>query len=948
MHDRYEAPDPGVMGHQSPQSGETPWPADLSEWPALTASSLEWARFYLHRLNFHDLRPTPSQHDRDLHARYIAAEAEEGWRWEHTGQDLPLDLYAQWLADAKLLANGVRGPIPKIAGQHRGRSTTDADLVRWFTPAKGKEAPLTQHHLERGVCVNLGGSFDRLVQIDVDPRRGGSIAGEYACADGMRISTPGGGIHVFAQVPPGVTAHHSDGALAPGVEVRVAGWALLPCGAATPGRVVINPGPAEGLPPPHPALLRPAPRVTRPRAEGAVTVDASGRPLGRCATIIASEIGRGDGRTQAAGTIIGMLARPEGLPADVVDALAALLVEYGAAHDWPAPRVREELTRWRELLTRGPRDSVFAAEVLETWITVRDIGPVRKGAGWARATARSIWKSADRREEGQAGAEDLGHVGAVADYQPAPRAVDAPAVAGVDHVAPPPAETPNDSATRMSDYVLHGPVCPCDACKAMRVEVKDQARDDHEAFLRRILPFSADAYPDDVADKDMERVPLRIDALYPFRDFWTVAEERTEETEWAGVVTGHGYGRHMARAVGGLLPGSMVVVGGAGAKIGKTHLVGQAVEGLALDAAARILGIPGYQDKPIVMVTWVTEMPKPGEVKYRMMARLFGFDAAALASSAAPEAPGIIHMAEEGAKRKGELWTPLKVVERARAIVRGFRAAEEVPSMAGGHEKNPVAFYLKYLQTEVRLSEFPAPTGQGRSYVDQASGTNLVGHLADGIMLRRRELAQRIGVAEDKITPIVVIDPGQRFIGGGESGKRELDAFLLAVQSRLCFAANGVGAVVLMTSDTTKDAVANMDYDTFMSEESQRLAARIFAGSQAWMHIPDTVIAVASADTGVSYRRTQYVRVLMTRNGANDKQVYPFMWETYCGRFRARAPEPLRDPKQAQEGGRTGGSAHSKGGNRSWSPPGKVADHDGPPAPFPRNTSKRHVGFVDD
>lgn len=929
-------------------------PLSPLEWPAADASTLEWARFYRDRLGFVDLLPTPSETDRFKHARYLAQQFEDTWLETHHGQAPTVAMRGQWVADGETLAFAVRGPIPLICAQHRGRTATDADLVRWFTPMKGKDAVWTKYHLERGVCVHLGGPRDRLVQTDVDPRHGGDVRGELAAAPGLRVTTPRGGVHVFTSGP----AHHSDGALGPGVEVRTSGWAVLPCGAATPGRAWADV--ADGLVAPHPRLQVPPPRVERKRPLNAALVGADGRPPpGRVATILLSEHSRGDGRTQSAGAIVGLLARHEGLPADAVDAIAALLVGYGAGLDWSTDRTREEVTRWRALATRGPRDAEFAAEVLQTWVAVRTDGSGGKGAAWARATAWSLWKTADRREEGQAGAEDLGHVGAVEDYA-APLAEPPPAGPAVGEtsaaevaaaLANPPPSAPaaappvaaSTAEVRASDYVIHGPYCTCGECQVAKVEAKDADAVKRGAFLRKILPFSADAYPDDVADRDMDRVPLRIDALFPFWNFWGVCEEKPDEGAWDGVVPGHGYGRHLARAVGGLLPGSMVVVGGAGAKIGKTYLVGQAVEGLALDAAARILGLPGYQDKPIVMVTWITEMPKPGEVKYRMLSRLFGFDAAALASSAAPEAPGIIHMAERATAQTGRPVTPVLVVQHARNIVRAYRSADRTPD--GG--ANPVAFYLKYLQTEVALSAFPAPTGQGRSFVDQASGVNLVGHVADGVMLRRRELAERIGVAEDKITPIVVIDPGQRFIGGGESSKRELDAFLLAVQARLCFAANGVGAVVLMTSDTTKEAVKDVDLDTFLSDDAGRLAARIFAGSQAWMHIPDTVLAVASQESPVAYRRTQTVRVLMTRNGAQDRLAYPFEWETFCGRFRPKTPVPLRDPSEveAERGQR------SRGGGRQWAPPGQVGDHDQPPAKLPQykqNGGRQHYGRSDD
>jgi hypothetical protein len=106
-----------------------------------------------------------------------------------------------------------------------------------------------------------------------------------------------------------------------------------------------------------------------------------------------------------------------------------------------------------------------------------------------------------------------------------------------------------------------------------------------DAFLRRILQSSVDAYPDDAMDKDMERVPLKVETLYPFYDFWRV-EDESIDNEYGGAPVGHGYGRWLARAIGGLLPGDFKVIGGAGAKIGKTHFLGQMIEGRIMFANA--------------------------------------------------------------------------------------------------------------------------------------------------------------------------------------------------------------------------------------------------------------------------------------------------------------------------------------------------------------------------
>ncbi len=882
-----------VTGESSPASAA--WPAP-SEWPAADAHPLDVARFWRDRMHAMVL-PTPSAEDTRDYAAHLHREFVRDHRQANANAEPSPEVDRLLKLDAAdLAADARKAPIPRFAKSLAGKTAatlSDAELSRiWGDKQRGAH---------RGVCIILGD----LAQVDVDPRHGGDITGEWASIPGPRVSTPGGGVHVFT-IGAGVKPSTGKHALAPGVEVRTSGYAVVPSGSSSPNRQWMSveaPRPAPsalcrgGTPPAR--SKRRDPNATPQPWDDAPTGAEDGAP-GRVAYILAVDAGEGE-RNAGAQAIVGMLARPVGLPDDAVRAALNLLGEWGAGQDWNGPRAKEEAARWHAALTRGPRDAEFAAEVVATWISVRDVNPRRWSAAKARTVARSVWKTCDRREEGNAGAEDMAGAGGVADYTPPTRPLAQATTAAEQGIATEASPAPSLAALPAYNYapVVMPSAGDEDALAALRRQV----------FLRRILPSSAEAYPDDAMDKDMERIPLRIDSLYPFFDFWKVAAE-DPAPEYNAAPVGHGYGRWFASAVGGLLPGDFKVIGGAGAKIGKTYFLGQGLEGLALDAAARILGIPGYEKCPIVMTVWVTEMPKPGEVKLRMLSRQFGFDMSAITmATAAEESAGIMHMANESQ------CTPDVIVKHARAIVKHYRS----------NEKDPVGFVIKHLNKELALSEFPAPTGTGRNYVDHASGVNLISHLADAVALRRTELAQLLGVNEDEITPIIAIDPGQRFIGG-DGSKKELDAFLNAIKNKLCLTHNGLGAIVLATSDTTKAAVKEIDLDTFMSGPGPSLAADIFAGSQGWMHIPDTVIAVCGEKGGASFQRTQWVRVLQSRTGTAEL-MYPFRWETHIGRFRPRKSEPLRaiDPERGGRGGRGDGP---RGGGRTWAPaaPGGIGD----------------------
>lgn len=924
MTDATPAP-PSASALPSPECAAH-WPI-ASEWPAQDASSLEWARFYTQRLGLRVL-PTPSPVDRIGHARFVASEAEAKYKEEHGGQTPAQSLREQMWSDARDFANAVRGPIPRLVKARKDRDCTEEDLhLLWGVDPKRVRD--TQHQAERGCCILLGvGRWWVPAQVDVDPRAQGDIGGSWATLPGPHVATPRGGVHVFVDAR-STHVHSSDKVLAPGVEVRTAGYAVLPSGPSTPGRAWTSPDPPR--PPPHALLVAPPRPPKRAVAVLNVEVDPwDNGASGRVATLIRTDVGGNDGRTSVLRAIIGMLAQPRGAPEDVVSALLAMLTEYGTGRDWPRERLAEETARWQHLLTRGPRDAEFAVEVATTWEQTRDIGPVRKGDAWARNTARSIWKTANRREEGKAGAEDIGHGTQVGERDPwvddVPRYAMPPAA---PLALPPTAPTP---ATPAADP--HAAANAAVATLAAEVSAGDadaQRAAINEFRLRKILPTIGEAYPLESMRRDVASTPVKVECLYPFYDFLTGQPEVPNDvlgpTEYH-VQVGHGYGRDLSMAIGGIREGDFKAFGAAGAKGGKTHFLGQMVEGLALCTAARIIGLPGYANCPIVMPVWVSEMPKEGEVLLRMMARQYGFDSAAIADgTAAAEARGIVHMASE---LRGKL-TPAQIVHLA------VRLTETMSQCCTANRDGVVGFAMQRIVREIDLGELPNPKGTGRQRIDYRSGPNLIGFIADATAIYRRELAELAGVAEDKVLPLVLLDPGQRFAGDSENSKAELDALLGSVVARICRRRSGLGGACIMTSDTTKAAARDLDLECFLSEPSgQKLAADIFAGSQAIMHHCDVFAVCGDDSLGDHFRRTQWVRVLQGRTGASA-ECFPFSWETHTGRFRPRKSEPLRKVDPDRAGGRFGG----RGRSQSRRPPMLAGPEVGEHTPGPRTAPYR-------
>jgi hypothetical protein len=194
----------------------------------------------------------------------------------------------------------------------------------------------------------------------------------------------------------------------------------------------------------------------------------------------------------------------------------------------------------------------------------------------------------------------------------------------------------------------------------------------------------------------------------------------------------------------------------------------------------------------------------------------------------------------------------------------------------------------------------------------------------------REDLAADAGVPVDQVLPLVVVDPGQRFAGQGESEKRAIDALFSSIVQVLC---GELGCAVLATSDTTKQAAREVNIDAFLSKEPAALAADIFAGSQAIMHNADVHAVCAerqqvaagedgpppAVGRGSALHATQWVRLLKNRAGL-PAVGFPFGWDMHLGRFTPGEPEPLRPPQERDGQGQP--TRH--GGGTSAAPQARV------------------------
>lgn len=932
---------PRPEGLASPPHVAAAWPRP-EEWPAADAHPFTWVRFYRDRLGW-ICRPTPGPLDVLSYARSLLKQACDDHRTRY-GADPPEDVQVAMWDDAREIADKARkGPIGYTLSAHLGcaEDLTDERVDAWWgkpddaaaAAATGKEA---QRKAARGICV-LPGRSSRgfpVVLVDVDVGHDGDAPGDLDGPWGLGLpgpasTTPRGGRHTLVLSTGAERNRTGRDRVAQGVDVVASGTAIpVPAGSATPDRAWTR------LSPPvvAPEALRTAPGIGLPagaRGLGGAPAAASGAwagtaGSGRAAYFLRTPAHDGD-REDALLAIVGILARRGACPPDAVEAALEVLLEVAVGEDWDQPRIDREAARWRTALTRGPRDADFAADVMEYWAIARNMaGGKWRRPMYARMKARNLWRTIARHQDGEVGTVDRGYdaegVGEDADGDDALAPTTAP---------PPPATPAGEApAAPQAEQPTASTPPPAPAVEVLGGPTEQEVnRRINEGMLRRLLPTLGQAYTREDRLKDYARRPLSVDVLYPFADFRTGELEREPGP-------GHGAGRAFSRAIGGISAGSAKVFGAPSGKSGKSHFLGQIVEGLALCTAARIIGDPSYANSPVVLPVWISEMPMRGEPWLRMVGRHCGFDLNAIRDGElAEEGLGVAAMAND------LQWTAYDVVRRARFLADYY---DDHP------DTTALGFALKYLVREIRLSVLPRAKGGGGHFrEDPRAGPPLMDRVADSVALYRRDLAALLGLPEDKVLPVVLLDPCQHYAGeAAASQKAAIDALVGAAHSRICGSDMGLEGVLLATSDTTKSATKETPIDVFLSMDGKRLAADVFAGSAGIVHRFDSAVAMSSVEPPAgTLRTTQYLRVLLGRSGS-PAEVYPCDWEMHTGRFRAKAPEPLRPAPDRDDARGGGGGSRADRFRRSAAASTGPSTGDDPEHPGPRTPPLRRTPYA--
>lgn len=346
-------------------------------------------------------------------------------------------------------------------------------------------------------------------------------------------------------------------------------------------------------------------------------------------------------------------------------------------------------------------------------------------------------------------------------------------------------------------------------------------------------PTFAEAYAAEQLARDMQRPRVSVAAL----PGWP-----------GGPAHGHGWGRALDRALGGLVPARVVLLGAAGAKAGKTSFLMQLVDGLALLTAERVAGRGGAG--PLLPALVLSEMT-PAALTWRTLGRWVGCSSRIF--GAAPDA-----------ELDGADWLD----DERRAEEERKLAAFQTDGLAALSEGGALAASRRFLRCST------------------LSGPEAVRSAGLALDAWREELRAATG---REVWPVLVVDPAQRFAAGGTSEVEALNALCDAIRAE----ADARKLVVLMTSDTNK-AAAKGDPDADNRDAAQEVAA-VLRGSYKLSHIVDAALVLRPVDDAEAVpggARKVEVLVGLNRWGPSGQSA-AFSYAPASGRFEA-SDKPAR------------------------------------------------------
>jgi hypothetical protein len=370
----------------------------------------------------------------------------------------------------------------------------------------------------------------------------------------------------------------------------------------------------------------------------------------------------------------------------------------------------------------------------------------------------------------------------------------------------------------------------------------DARGDRAAAELKRDAPSFAEAYGPEELRRDRDRKLVSMAAL--------------PGPPSAGQV-GYGMGPDLNRIIGGgVCRGQLIAVGASRAGAGKTSLVMQWMDGLALATAAAVASDDQHTLCPQLIVS---EMGVP-ELTWRSLGNYTGYGSRVFRAGASQS------VGREDAK--------------------GTRNA----AFAAGAEALTADLGLsRSFQHAIRVG---GKRGEGL--------LTFMAIVARGVRNRLQEQYQR------EVQLFVLIDPVQRWLGAGRAVEAQ-DGFI----ERLAELTQEEGWVTFVTSDTNKAGATNSE----QPGRSRQQATAAFRGSYKLLHLPDTVMIIDSDTPPQEGQSSVEVTVGVVKNrwgpAMPEKSAEArFAWTPATGRFRplehsiSPAPRPAASEGPAYSGPR--------------------------------------------
>lgn len=311
---------------------------------------------------------------------------------------------------------------------------------------------------------------------------------------------------------------------------------------------------------------------------------------------------------------------------------------------------------------------------------------------------------------------------------------------------------------------------------------------------------------------------------------------------------GHGWGGPLNKLLGGgLLPGYLLAVGAWNAGGGKTALVMQLADGLALrtykiikgqNAVQQELGAKPPPKEPLTPVLILSEMPAEA-LAWRTLGRWTGCD------------NNIFRAGDSAAEIHGE-----------ETVNNALKAGEEALGGDLGKSRDYICYY---------------------DNVNCLAGKPLVDDVAAAIEAWRKQL--QIAHPERDIWPVLVMDPIQRWQQSGVNETEALNELVEALQ----VTTRREKFITIATSDTNKaSATSSSETKGKNAPSEQEQATAVFRGSYKLMHLPDAAITVRTVGND-GENRTVEIPLAKNRwgNTFSDPKI-SYTWHTPTGRFTAK------------------------------------------------------------